>query len=265
MIKRIKSVLALLLFGITVYISAVYFKPFIDNSSAEISDFTNQKLSDIFGNISLTEPARKEKAAKTADAYLDTEIPASFSLEIPEVMQIPELPTGCESVALTMNLMYLGYELEKTTIADAYLNYDNDNLALGYSGDPYSYEGAGCFPPAIADAADAYLKEMESEKRSVDVSGSSLDSLFHYVANGVPVIVWSTMYMAEFEATEALSVRDGKEYAWYLNEHCVVLAGYDQEQGILLINDPLEGIMERDLESFEAIYNAIGQYAVIIP
>lgn len=36
-------------------------------------------------------------------------------------MQNPELPTGCESVALTNALNYYGFGLGKTVIADAYM------------------------------------------------------------------------------------------------------------------------------------------------
>lgn len=56
------------------------------------------------------------------------ELPASAQLDIPEVFQMPELPTGCESVALTMALMYEGFELDKTTIADDYLVYSEDGI-----------------------------------------------------------------------------------------------------------------------------------------
>lgn len=42
----------------------------------------------------------------------------SVVLAVPNIMQNPELPTGCESVALTMLLHYWGYDtLEKCEIA----------------------------------------------------------------------------------------------------------------------------------------------------
>ena len=103
------------------------------------------------------------------------ELPASAQLDIPEVFQMPELPTGCESVALTMALMYEGFELDKTTIADDYLVYSEDgDFSGGYVGDPKSAEGAGCFPPTIVETANAYLKEQNSTKTAVDVSGQSM-------------------------------------------------------------------------------------------
>ena len=50
------------------------------------------------------------------------------------ILQKPELPTGCESVALTMVLKQKGYSIEKTTIAEEYLIYNKTNYASGYVG-----------------------------------------------------------------------------------------------------------------------------------
>lgn len=193
------------------------------------------------------------------------EIPSTFRLEVPNVLQNPELPTGCESVALTMTLMYEGFSLEKTTIADEYLVYtENDNLAEGYYGDPHSDNGAGCFPPALIKTADLYLDSQQSDLQGVDLTGVSLRDLFAYVAGDMPVIVWNTMYMDEPYFTGEEFSLNGTTYRWYSTEHCVVLSGYDLDQGIVYINDPLEGIVERNLEAFEAYYDEIGRFAMVI-
>ncbi|MFR7670840.1 MAG: C39 family peptidase [Collinsella sp.] len=42
-------------------------------------------------------------------------------VDVPCYSQYPELPTGCESVALTNLLNYYGFGLGKTIIADYYL------------------------------------------------------------------------------------------------------------------------------------------------
>lgn len=192
-------------------------------------------------------------------------IPDSYELDIPEVFQNPELPTGCESVALTMALMYEGYELEKTTIADDYLVYSYDgDFANGYVGDPKSVEGAGCFPPTIVETANSFLEEQNSDKKAMDASGQPFENLLQYVAANRPVLVWTTMYMLEPEYTDENFMIDGKKYYWYGLEHCVVLSGYDLDRGVVLINDPLDGIVERDLEEFRELYNETGKYAVVL-
>ena len=47
-------------------------------------------------------------------------------------------------------------------------------------------------------------------------------------------------------------------------EHCVVLCGYDKEKDIVMVNDPLEGIVERNAERFEELYNQMGKMAVVL-
>lgn len=195
----------------------------------------------------------------------EREIPLSWEIDVPFVYQEPELPTGCESVALTMLLMYHGFELEKTDIAKDYLLYsENGDFQEGYVGDPWSYEGAGCFPPALTKTAEIFLQDYDSDLCAVNVSGKSLELLFHYVAENIPVAIWNTQYMAGTYLYEEGFRENGIQYCWYENEHCVVLAGYDLENGTVTVNDSLEGVVERDLEEFEFLYDMIGKFAVVI-
>lgn len=194
------------------------------------------------------------------------EIPRAVYLQVPEVLQLPELPTGCESIALTMALEYEGFMLYKTTIAREFLiyNQETDNMAVGYIGDPFSKEGAGCFAPAIAATADGFFKDQGYDYQAYNLSGSEMEDLLRYVASGTPVILWATMYMAEPEFTEDKAEYEGEIYRWYYQEHCVVLSGYDLDQGTLQINDPLEGIVTRDYEEFKKIYDSVGKHAVAV-
>lgn len=184
-------------------------------------------------------------------------------VEVPEILQLPELPTGCESVALTIVLNSLGYELEKTTIATDYLTR-GDNLATTYVGDPFSKNGAGCFPPAIVLTANKYLKENKDIRRGHEITGTSMDELCAFIDNGIPVILWSTSNMAVPTQKGVVSTHRGKSYEWYSYEHCLVLYGYDREKGCFLVSDPLEGLVERNAADFEKIYDTIGRYAAVI-
>lgn len=188
-------------------------------------------------------------------------LPRSVILDVEAIYQEPELPTGCESVALTMLLQYEGFELDKTTIAEEYLIYsENWNFDEGYVGDPASYEGAGCFPPTLVKTAQAYLDEQESSINPVDLTGKSMEELLHYVACGHPVAVWTSMYME----MPVLIEQEDSAFPWYDTEHCVVLSGYDLEEGILTVQDPLMGTIKREKEALEEIYNIIGQYAIVL-
>ena len=79
----------------------------------------------------------------------------------------------------------------RRTVADEYLPYSaNGDFSEGYIGDPYTYEGAGCFPPSLVEAADLFLEEHHSAKRAVNLTGRSLEELFHYIADVIPVAFW---------------------------------------------------------------------------
>jgi uncharacterized protein YvpB len=184
-------------------------------------------------------------------------------VEVPELLQLPELPTGCEAVSLTIDLLSMGFSLDKTTIAEDYLPY-GDNMACAYVGSPFTEEGAGVYPPGIVKAANAYLRAQNSNRKAVDISGASMEELCGYIDQGTPVLVWHSMYMEPVEKEGETSAFEGKTYPWFITEHCVVLCGYDKERGTVTVSDPLEGKIERDADAFTSIYNDVGQYAVVI-
>lgn len=208
----------------------------------------------------------REDAEKDFQLFSVSQLPETMYLDVPEVLQNPELPTGCESVALTMALMFEGFDLEKTTIAREFLiyNQETDNMAVGYIGDPFSNEGAGCFAPAIAGTAVCFFEDQGYDYEAYDISGTEFEKLLSYVAIGRPVIVWGTMYMEEPEFTDTVTEYNGKVYRWYMQEHCMVLSGYDMKTQTVVINDPMEGIVTRDLAEFQAIYDKTGQNAVVL-
>lgn len=187
----------------------------------------------------------------------------SKKLDVKELMQNPELPTGCESVALTAALRYIGYDIEKTEIADNYLIYDDD-IFWGFAGDPYSYNGAGIYPPGLTNTAN-YFFELNGEKHSaVNTMGYSLDELYRLIDNGYPVLVWTTMDFWEPNVIDTGYYYGDEEYFWYDNEHCMVLMGYDLDSKTLTFCDPLEGIVTCGEEEFKAIYNEIGKLSMTI-
>ncbi|MDO4523163.1 MAG: C39 family peptidase [Eubacteriales bacterium] len=209
-----------------------------------------------------------EEAEAAFGITADMEISPYIYLNVPELLQNPELPTGCESVALTMALQYEGFHLAKTTIAREFLIYnrEDDNMALGYVGDPFSEDGAGCFAPALAATAMDFFEDQGYDYTAYEITGTPLSDLLKYVSEGTPVVLWTTMYMAEPEVSRDVEVctYGDNTYEWYTSEHCVVLSGYDTEAQTLQINDPLEGIVTRDMAEFERIFNRTGQIAMVV-
>lgn len=195
------------------------------------------------------------------NSYIEKKV--SNSVWVPDILQNPELPTGCESVALTIALRHYGYNIGKTVIADSYLPYSS-NYAIGFSGNPYTYYGGGCFAPAITTAANKFLTSKSSSYRANDITGTNFQELYNYIDRGYPVIVWGTMYMKTPQFTGASVSWNGRRYLWYRLEHCMVLYGYDKKSDTVQISDPLLGYVTRNRADFEYLYNITGKNAVVI-
>lgn len=185
-------------------------------------------------------------------------------ISMKNIRQNPQLPTGCESVALTMVLKHYGFSLGKTTIASKYMpRSSTGNFVTAFAGNPFTPSGCGIYAPGLKNTANKYLKAKRSSKRAYDISGMTLSSLYRFIDAGTPVIVWNSMYMYNPVASFSRTV-SGKRWTFYAYEHCVVLCGYDKKRGRVLINDPLSGLVWRNAKSFERIYNKLGKMAIVI-
>ena len=214
-------------------------------------------------------PARDYQEQTSMEHYLDIldrveNLPEASCLEAEVLLQRPELPTGCESIALTIALRSLGFDLEKTTIADDFLVYSQGNFVSGYVGNPFSSSGAGVYPPGIVQTADLFLADRESYLRAHDASGWDYEQLFACIAEGFPVLLWWTIDYNEPRWTADFVEYGEKTYLWYRNEHCVMLQGYDLGKSEVILQDPEKGQVSVPLERFISIYEAVGKFAVAI-
>lgn len=190
-------------------------------------------------------------------------LPQQYSIEMELIYQHPELPTGCESVALTMLLKYYGFDIEKTTIAKDYLVYST-NFVEGYMGNPFTTAGAGIYSPGLTRSANKFLNAQDSDLNAKNVTDSTPEELYRYVSEDTPVVIWNTVYFLQNQPT-GLKVKWGeKTYVWDNCEHCMVLSGYDLERNIVIVHDPIEGIIERDADEFWERYEKLGSMALII-
>lgn len=193
----------------------------------------------------------------------EKELPSKATIDMEIILQHPELPTGCESVALTMVLKYYGFDLEKTTIAKDYLVYSS-NFVEGYVGNPFTTSGAGIYSTGLARTARNYLEAQGSDMKVSNVTNSQPEMLYRYVSEEVPVIVWNTVYFLDNQPSGQYNEWMGKKYQWDNCEHCVVLTGYDLDKNTVTVHDPVEGIMERDADAFWERYENLGSMAIVI-
>lgn len=233
---------------------------------SESTDTISSEEEEVTEDASETSSAvvRQKKSLEILEELLaETSESPSKILDTEELLQNPELPTGCESISLTILLKYFGFDLKKTTIAEDYLVYGN-NLAICYVGDPFSEDGAGVYPPGILRASKKFLKAQNSELSSIDTTGKDLSELCKIIDLGSPVLIWTTMYLEEPRFTGENTNFKNINYPWYVNEHCVVLYGYDREQNLVYINDPLIGKVTYRFDEFERIYREIGQFSMTV-
>ena len=167
----------------------------IVQTAGEGCDSENEKMKGM-------ETEAEEAEAKSPDrARIE-----GFSL----IMQMPELPTGCEITALTMTLDYYGYAVDKTVMASEYLPVSPAGLYYGvdgtlygndmdkyFIGDPAGENGYICGTEAIVTAADRYLADCGSALRADDLTGADVSELYRLVSEGTPVMVWVTIGMEE--------------------------------------------------------------------
>ncbi len=187
----------------------------------------------------------------------------AFSLPVTPILQNPELPTGCESVALTMALNYYGYGLAKAEIAEQYLPKDPENFVTSFKGDPHDPDGDGIYAPGLVKTASLFLSRNGNSRKAFDLTGTELSDLYAYLKQSVPVLVYNSVYLKTPDST-ADYTSDGKTWKFYHNEHCVVLCGYDPVNHKVLVSDSLSGLIWRDEAKFRQIYDALGKMAVVI-
>ncbi|TNJ67148.1 hypothetical protein FE784_06280 [Paenibacillus hemerocallicola] len=194
--------------------------------------------------------------------------PPSAMIDAPAVKQLPELPPGCEIVSLTMLLNFYGVNKSKMELVDEMVKDPTpakwQKGAIVYWGNPYSgYVGdvtgksrgfgiyhTGLFPTLQANVPTA-----------VDLTGSEFDAIERQIADGKPVIVWTTIDFAIPKKWVTWDTPIGPIETTFM-EHAVLLVGYDEQH--VYVNDPLSGKKAHKLnkEQFLATWDAMGKQAL---
>lgn len=188
-------------------------------------------------------------------------------VDVPCYSQYPELPTGCESVALTNLLNYYGFRLGKTIIADYYLpKGSGGNFVTAFDGNPRRSSGGlmGCVAPAITIAGNNFLRAAGSGKQAKDVSFSSIASIKNRLTCGQPVEMWNTEWGSWPGGRYATRWYNGHSYGLWGGNHAVVLKGYDDERGIVYLSDSINGNVTRNAQVFFGTWQQMDSQAVVI-
>ncbi len=224
--------------------------------------------------VTTTETTTPAPAQTTPPVTTVTTPPLVKNLNVPMVLQAPELPTGCEATTLTMLLNYYGFNVSKQAIADMmpqlnfyYLNgvlYGAD-FRYVFPGNPRNNSGYGCYAPCMVKTAENYFNFAGNTKYNlVNISGTEFELLLNYVAAGKPVMAWATMGMISPGTGGSWMTPAGDRVTWIANEHCLLITGYDKTKGIVYVNDPMKGRVTYTIAQFKQRYNQMNSNAAVL-
>ena len=217
----------------------------------------------------------------TSEYLISGDLPTTYSMEVDPILQLPELPTGCEVTTLAMLLGAVGFQVDKVQLVEGYLTCKNEGEATfqqAFIGSPYDTAGYGCYAPVIVDTARKYLAAQNSGRIVKDLTGAKFEDLLREVASNHPVAVWASIDLVDIQEVYAYTIynytetnSDGststpKDLDVYglENEHVYLLKGYDLDHNVVIVNDSLNGEMEYDMDRFKECYEQCYKQAVII-
>lgn len=211
----------------------------------------------------VTEPV----SIQTTEAMAETEsvFTDEVRLDVENILQMPDLPNGCEIVSLAIVLQYIfDIEIDPVWLSDNYLPQGplgQVNPEYTYAGDPKGY-GFGCYVPCLQVTASRYLLDTGMEAYTAkNISGSSMEELETWVAEGYPVILWATLNMEPSVIAQEWDFY-GTTVCWYSGSHCVVLSGYTEDTSIIC--DPLRGVIAYDRQDVIEAYELVGERAMVL-
>ena len=184
----------------------------------------------------------------------------ALAVDVPVVLQNPELPAGCDKLSFAAAMPKCSLEL-------------HDGLLYGphpgemFIGSPDSSYGFGVFAPAVAKTMQAIIDEASGRHRANDVSGVGEEALLAYLDRGIPVCIWTTMELRPLANKGGWYLRDGgaytnRYYTWPGNEHCVVLVAYDRYT--VTVHDPLQGVVTWERTLFFQRHAEVGAFAIVL-
>ncbi|OPA24276.1 hypothetical protein BHL53_14355 [Bacillus cereus] len=190
-------------------------------------------------------------------------------LDVPLILQKPELMRGCEVTSLAMLLQFAGIQVDKMDLAQK-INKEpfqrnglKGNMHKGFVGDMYTFNknGLGVYVEPILELASEYAPH----EKIVNLSQTEPERLYETIDKGLPVWVLSNALFKELPDNQFLSWNtDAGVINVTYQQHSVVITGYDEEY--VYVNDPLKKEKNRKLnrENFEKAWIQMGRQAMTI-
>ncbi|EJV73708.1 C39 family peptidase [Bacillus cereus] len=190
-------------------------------------------------------------------------------LEVPLILQNPELERGCEVTSLAMLLNFNGLSVDKLELAKniKYVPFQNNglmgNMDEGFVGDMYDIDmpGLGVHIKPILELAKLYI----SENCILDLTGSNPENLYKAIDKEHPVWILTNASFRKLPDYEfrTWKTNTGERQVTY-RQHSVLLTGYTEQY--VYINDPLDTEKNKriDKKDFEEAWVQLGRQALTI-
>ncbi len=239
----------------------------------------NTGRSSQFGNIDEALTFAEKNIALEPEVYFvanskliwsyNDKISTDTIINVENILQLPDLPRGCEVTSLAMLLSAGGIKVDKMELADKVRKDPSKRQTIngqlfwgspyyGFVGDPYNLKawGYGVYNQPIYDLATEYIPN-----NVVNISGCDFSLIERFVSQGYPVWVVIT---GEFAILPESSFQKYMTTYGEINitqrEHAVLVTGFDSDY--VYINDPL-AVMNRVIKSnFIDSFNQMGNQAI---
>lgn len=188
-----------------------------------------------------------------------------LELDVQGRSQYPSLPNGCEAVAASVALDYLGAPVTAETFAAQYLPKAAVGSGLSpqevYLGDPFG-DGYYCYPQALSVGINSFLESQPTTLQAHTHAFTTVSEIaLRLHLQKKPVIVWLTTDDKLATRNEAVVWQvEGRTYHPYTNLHAVVVDGV---RGFRFhVVDSINGERWLPLTTFLPVYYSMGLRAV---
>lgn len=187
------------------------------------------------------------------------------------------LPTGCEATGLTILLNWYGFNVSKEDMAMTYMPrqdfYYADGKKIGpdfidtFAGDPSRKNNSyGCYIPCMMKTVQNYFDAIgRTDCSTTNLTGTNLDDLLYYVAQGTPVAVITSNNLVTPTTGDSWYTPDGRYVTWQKGHHCMIIIGYDLKNKLIYTSESAyRTIQTYDIDKFRNVYNIKGKNAMIV-
>ncbi|MGY1423393.1 C39 family peptidase [Bacillus cereus] len=190
-------------------------------------------------------------------------------LNVPLILQKPELMRGCEVTSLAMVLQFSGAQVDKMELASKikHVPFQRDglkgNMHKGFIGDIATFDkpGLGVYVEPILELAKLYVPA----DKVINLSHKEPQQIYEAIDQGVPVWVLTNARFKLLPEDQFYTWRtDEGEMKVTYHQHSVVVTNYDNQY--VYINDPLktEKHIAINRNDFEQSWVQMGRQAMTI-